>query len=736
MANRAESASGADGLWTASGLDDMRRQAVREIAVVFLGVGIALIPLLPLILRSISGPAVALVFALIVVAGATFLSVDQTPRFGAYLLVGGFFGILGIGLIALGPVVVLPWFVVAVLISGLLIGPLAGAILALAGSIVLLVAPMPFGGEARPLIRGSLIALLWVGDGLSWLALRPLLVALGWSWQNYLDVRKANQALQERQGELNRTLKSLGDALYRLDQANHELERARKAANEARQLKSEFAVNVSHELRTPLNLIIGFSEMMVTAPQTYEGQDLPPAYREDAIAIYRNARHLSDLVDDILDLSQIEAGRMALQREFISIEQTIVEAIDTVAVLYTQKGLEIETDLPPELPPVFADRTRVRQTLINLLSNAARFTDRGGATTRVTLDESDFIISVADTGEGIAAEDLPRVFSEFWQANDPRHRQGGSGVGLTVSKRFVEMHGGTMVVASAPGRGTTFTFTIPRSSTLPEMPPFRPWETWVRIRQNGQERPAIALVTEEEDILRLFERYFDDYTLIPFGDVTGLPGLAARANLSGVVVVAPDSYLAHRRAMAARTCVYGVPILACGMMNGRRSLADRLGIADYLTKPIDRGRLGEILHRLGGRARKILVVDDDPDAARLVARMIRSVSRRYRVSTATSGAEALRILGDDPPDALFLDLVMPEIDGYTLIESIHGDPKLAGLGVVAVSARDLSAHPLSSDGLILLEPDGIAVSHLMECLRHALKTLSRSGLERPEGRAG
>ncbi|HLG52095.1 MAG TPA: hybrid sensor histidine kinase/response regulator [Chloroflexota bacterium] len=724
MAERATSLSG-DDLWLDGGLADMRRQALQEIAIALLLASLAAIPFLPVIFGLVSGRSVGVVIGLLILAPVVYQASNRWPRLAALLLIGGGLVILGLGITFVPEAAILPWFAVVVLLAGFLIGPAAGAGLAVLGTVVL-VTGEPLNRLGLPSgLRLSSSLLLWAAAGLSWLALRPLLIALRWSWQNYLEVRQVNELLKERQGELNRTVKSLNEALDRLDELTRELDRARRAANQARQLKSEFAANVSHELRTPLNLIIGFSEMMVTSPQSYGGQALPPAYREDAIAIYRNARHLSDLVDDILDLSQIEAGHMGLHRELIPLDATIAEAIETVQVLYTQRGLSLTYDVPPDLPPIFADRTRLRQIIINLLSNAARFIDQGGAHVAARLEEREFVISVSDTGVGIPPDDLPHVFDEFWQGRGPR-RAGGSGVGLAVSKRFVEMHGGSIWVTSTPGQGSIFTFTIPRSTNIPEMLPPRPWETWARLTGTAPARPGVAVVSDDRDLVHVLERHLDEYTLLPCEDIAALSAYPRRADLDGVLILAPDGLTALRRGLVAQTAVPGVPIIACGLVNTKQSLAERLGVADHLVKPISREQVAHILGRLGRTVRHVLVVDDDPDAVRLLARMIRSTSRRYRVSTALGGTQALRQIEEDPPDAIFLDLIMPEIDGYTLIETIRNRADLERLQIVAVSAQTLSRRPLTSDGVVFLRSDGLGLDCLLECVRQGLRILPRS----------
>ncbi|HEX5414306.1 MAG TPA: ATP-binding protein, partial [Chloroflexota bacterium] len=708
-----------DELWLDSGLDDMRRQSLRDLSVTLSLFGVALIPLISFVFGSITSQSVGVVLVLLLTSFLTFVVSGSRPRLAAYLLIAGLIGVLSL-VFGLAPEsAVLPWFAVVTLVAGFLIGPGFGAGLAVVGTLVLAIGG-PLSGIGAPTgLRLSEILLLWAATGLSWLALRPLLIALQWSWEQYRQVREVNQLLKDRQGELGRTVKSLNETLDRLDKVNHELDRARRAANEARQLKSEFAANVSHELRTPLNLIIGFSEMMVTSPQSYGGLALPSVYREDAVAIYRNARHLSGLVDDILDLSQLEAGYLGLRRELVSLASIVGEAIETVRILYSQRGLAVTSLVSEDLPPIFADRTRLRQILINLLANAARFVDQGGAVIEARTEERDFVVEVTDTGCGIAPEDLPRVFDEFWQTGGPR-RHGGSGVGLAVSKRFVEMHGGAIWVRSQPGEGTTFTFTLPRSADLPEMALPRPWNTWARLPEAAPERRAIAVVADDEDAVHLLERHLDDLTVTHFSDVTALSVFPRRTALAGVVVIGPNAAIAQRRALVARAHLPGVPLFACGLTSSFRSLADDLGVADHLVKPVDSERLARVLARLGAAAREILVVDDDPDAVRLLARMIRSISPDYQVRTSLGGAEALRQVEVQRPDAVFLDLVMPEIDGYSLIQTLRSRPALAEIALVAVSAQLPNRKPIAVDGLTLLHSDGLTIKSLIDGLTFGL----------------
>jgi len=221
---------------------------------------------------------------------------------------------------------------------------------------------------------------------------------------------------------------------------------------------------VSHELRGPLNLILGFSRLMALSPERY-GEPLPGAYRADVATIYRNSRHLSDLIDDILDLSQIEAERLPLAKERVDLEEEVVkEAAEFVHPLAERKGLTLTLRLAGTLPAVMVDRVRLRQVVLNLLTNAVRFSEKGEITLRTERQRERVLVSVQDSGPGIDADQLPRLFQEFSQAQPAERREvRGSGLGLAISKQLVELHGGEIWVQSTRGVGSTFSFTVPLS---------------------------------------------------------------------------------------------------------------------------------------------------------------------------------------------------------------------------------------------------------------------------------
>ena len=258
--------------------------------------------------------------------------------------------------------------------------------------------------------------------------------------------------------------KQLQEYQERLRDTNKKLEIAFEQAEESRQAKARFAANVSHELRTPINLIVGFSEVMIHAPEVYD-RPLPASYRDDIHAVYRNARHLQNLINDVLDISQLEARHLAIVKEKGDLGECVRQSANMVAELIAKKGLDFELDIPSDLPEQWFDPLRIRQILLNLLVNAARFTRDGAISIEIAVNENEVITSVIDTGIGLTQSDIKHVFEEFYQVDGSDvYDERGSGLGLTLSRELIRLHGGVMNVSSAgvPGQGSRFSFTCRR----------------------------------------------------------------------------------------------------------------------------------------------------------------------------------------------------------------------------------------------------------------------------------
>jgi signal transduction histidine kinase/CheY-like chemotaxis protein len=606
--------------------------------------------------------------------------------------------------------------------AGLLISPALG--LAVAGFCALTLAIAALRGTVPINLAATTAGMTAAVALLARAASEPLRTVLAWSWNSYEQARIKTDALMKQRGELQRTLKDLNQAYDRMEKMSAELERARQAAVEARRLKAQFAANVSHELRTPLNLIIGFSEMMFLAPQTYGGVPLPAPYRGDVEAIFRSAKHLSQLIDDVLDLSQVEAGRMGLVKEPLMLADVAQEAANTVYHLFERKGLSLRVEQADGVPPVLADRTRIRQVLMNLLNNASRFTDQGGVVITITHDEQAEVVAVKDSGVGITPADMPKVFEEFRQLDgSTRRRQGGSGLGLAISRRFVELHGGRMWVESRgiPGEGSTFRFNLPleEGQTIISSP--ASWETWARPTRPAGERTVIV-IDHTGHGRRLFERFLVGYRVLTVGTPAEAEALGLDEPVHAYIVVEEGDPTGAPLSIPKLAGVADVPLIYCRIKQDERT-EDNLGVAAYMVKPILRERFLAALRELGPHCRNILLADDEPEVIRMLARMIRSDSRRYVVRHAYDGLEAWQILQKYRPDAIILDLLMPKMDGYGLLQKMRGEPRLRDIPVIVITAGGSDRESMTASLVALTRPANLSVGEMMRYLQAGIDAL-------------
>ncbi len=561
----------------------------------------------------------------------------------------------------------------------------------------------------------------------AWLSSRRLFTALHWALSMTQQAQKSAQDARARRAEVRSMLKSLDEAYARLERTNEALMFAREAAERAYRFKAEFVANVSHELRTPLNLIVGFSEMIATAPESYKGTPLPSEYRGDVMAIYRSARHLGELINDVLDLSQVESGRLSLEREPAELEEIVHEAVGIVRGLAEAKGLRLEVDVPEDLPRLRLDRTRIRQVLLNLLTNATRFTDQGWICLRTWLDGQQVWVTVEDSGQGIPQERVGRAFEAFSQLHDGQARE-GSGLGLAVSKRFVELHGGTMAIESTLGQGTTVSFTLPVPGSGLDVPLALLKPDASVPGQEGQ--PWVLVLHDDTRVAGLLRRYAEGYQFIAADTVESACTLIGEALPAAVIM--DGSWAARWTEIAARSPVPArVPVLSCPLP-GLRRLAQALGALEYLTKPVTREQLLASLARLPYAPQTVLVVDDDPSFVRLVTRVLKAHDATMTILEASGGEEGLALLRARRPDVVLLDLLMPEVSGYDLLVEIRSDETLSGIPVIIMSARGVEDEtaPLQGD-FYLTRGQGFAPGQVVEVIQALLPVVTRQGAVDP-----
>jgi signal transduction histidine kinase len=285
-----------------------------------------------------------------------------------------------------------------------------------------------------------------------------------WYQQKYLSAIKNEQIIRDNEVKLERLLNNLNDYQKYLREANILLIGARDEAEKARNVKQIFVQNVSHELRTPLNLIIGFSETMVNAPDSYRSVNWTPDLRGDIECIYQNSQHLKALIDDVLDMAALENKKYEIVTAGMDLNAIVQEIVLISVASYKNKGLSLKADLGKTIPLIQADSTRVKQVILNLLSNALKYTKKGGVVVSTRKEDGNAVVSVKDTGIGIPPEDIERVFEAFYQVDKTSNREdSGTGLGLSISKQLIELHGGSMRIQSVLGTGTTVIFTLPLS---------------------------------------------------------------------------------------------------------------------------------------------------------------------------------------------------------------------------------------------------------------------------------
>lgn len=570
----------------------------------------------------------------------------------------------------------------------------------------------------------SVAALLVLTTALSWLARRHLYLALEWARQSTERALALAEALRDRQMMLNRTVRAMDEANARLAMANQRLAEARRVADEAREAKGRFAASISHELRTPLNLIIGFTQIMYKTPHVYQDAMLSPEFLMDLGVVYRNAQHLQKLVDDVLDLAQLDAGKFILQPAHTDLTSLIQEAVETVRSFVTVRGLKLMARLSSDLPRVRVDRIRIKQVLLNLLSNAARYTEEGSITVRTTTDGHQVFCSVTDTGPGIRVEDQQRLFQEFEQlGRKSDSHQGGRGLGLAISKRFVEAHGGRIWVESEPGIGSTFTFVIPVADEAilphllhgPSPPP----------SEDSADKDPIVLVTPSLTAARLFSRHLDGYRCSAVRDASQAIRRAADLRPLGMLVDAdlhPAQLDQLKQAMShAPFC--DIPLVVCPMPAGFH-LRPFPMVKAYLIKPITRQSLLDILRTVGGQIDTVLVVDDEEDVLRLFTHFLRDdVTRPYKVLAAHNGREALEVMEKTLPDLIFVDLLMPVMDGYHLLHELQR-MGMENTPVVVVSGQEMQDPEGSIEGWLQLRmPRNMVVDRLIKSINGLLDGL-------------
>lgn len=586
-----------------------------------------------------------------------------------------------------------------------------------------------------------------VGLAIGSTLVQSLMTNTQWAVTNYIRADQEMELMRAQRQELMQIQEDYALANKELARLTDRLEAMQQIAEESRRIKEEFVANVSHELRTPLNMILGFSEIIMRSPQVY-GDSIPQALLADVAAIERNSQHLAKLVDDVLDLSQIEAGKMALSKEWASIQQIVTEAVVAVGALYETKGLYLKIESGEDLPPIFCDTTRIRQVVINLLGNAGRFTDNGGVTVRINDDGDQVVVSVTDTGPGISEADQKRIFQPFQQVgNFLRHHKGGSGLGLSISKQFVEMHGGKMWLESTLDQGTTFFFSIPKRARVALetiggdeakrwFNPYFQYEPRTR-RANLPipDIPARYVLLEEENTLdRFFHRYLGNVEISSVRSIEEAIEELRRSPAQALIINLPGAKESISIRNHLADIPFATPVIMC-WIPGKGEAARELGVFEYMIKPISREEIDAAIQRLNLSVKTILVVDDDPEILQLITRMFTVNENHYQILQAMNGQRALQIMRRRKPDLILMDLMMPGMDGFEVLEEKRVDPLIQDIPVFVVSSRNPVGETVISDMVSVYRGNGLSIQEVLSCIQNLGAVLAPSGHTADQERA-
>ncbi len=576
------------------------------------------------------------------------------------------------------------------------------------------------------------LGLIWSIWGLGAFTHTRVQQLAAWSFRQSQLAQESLRKTRDQRAERERMLRELVHANQQLSLINEKLAIARRVAEDAQKAKAVFAANVSHELRTPLNMIGGMIEIMLDTPYIYGGR-LPTALVEDLEIVRRNCDHLSALINDVLDLSQLESGRLALHKERVNLTEIVERSLVVIKPLLEKKRLQYRAEVPADLPEVYCDRTRIRQVIINLLSNAARYTESGQVSVRAWQEDQNVVVSVSDTGPGIPPDDAARVFEPFYQgARALRATTAGSGLGLSISKHFVDLHDGRMWLKTALGQGTTFYFSLPISPPLaPTASPLRMLrEDWVWFERTERAnlpiealKPRIVVCDETGVLCPLLSRHAAEADYVETRCLSQAVQEAQRCAAQAMVINAPAHQL-WPRLDQARALLPDVPIIGCALP-AKDEAALAAGAQAYLLKPVTQAMLYEVLDGLRQHPRRVLVVDDDEEALHLFRRMLEAYDIGLEVYTANSGALALEQLRTIRPHLLLLDIVMPGLDGWQVLAAKNEDESIRSIPVILVSAQDPHQRPLASSVVVAAMGEGVSIGRLIRCSQALVALLLR-----------
>ena len=499
--------------------------------------------------------------------------------------------------------------------------------------------------------------------------------------------------------ERRRAERMIQEQMEIIKRQNAELEKARDAAMEANKTKSAFLASMSHELRTPLNAIIGYSEMIIEE-MSDAGET---GYRPDLDRIRMAGKNLLELINEVLDLSKIEAGKMELYVEEFQLNTLVEEVVATVQPLMDKNGNALVVNAAPNIPAVRLDHTKVRQILFNLISNASKFTQNGTITlTACALPPSngsgaDIVIKVSDTGIGLTQEQIAKLFKEFSQADSSTTRKyGGTGLGLAITKRFIDMMHGSIGVESVPSKGTTFTVTLPQWIENPEKKKVQAEPAVETTASPVPTNTAVLVIDDDPGVRDLLARYLSKEGYAVECVSSGDEGIKRAKEILPMAIIL-DVMMPRKDGWAVLQEIKNDPVLKSTpvvmyTMLDEKNFGLAIGASEYLIKPVSKEKILQVIDKYKQKAPSeyILVVDDNPDLRIMASRAIEKAG--WEVKTAENGRSALALLEQQQPSVIFLDIMMPVMDGFEFVAVFQSHEEWKHIPIVVITSKDLTAE--------------------------------------------
>lgn len=711
-------------------LEEIRSRLIWRLSFVLIGFGVAATWYV-LVQRDLPFADAAIPFLFVVFVRAVQVTLKDNPVLARYLFVWG----MAVHLIAALLVFTDSWLpyiaVPIVFVSAMLIS--YGSVITAA--LFIAVASLLYLTDTRAYGLFGLTIVLALTAGIGWLSAYTLFTVVHW----YSAMQERSQRLlketRDHRAELSQSLRSLQTAYETQRHIQLELMWARRHADDARRLKEQFAANISHELWTPLNLILGFSEVMYLSPDVYGDVTWTPELRRDIHQIYQNSQHLLGLLGDILDLSRFEMTGFNVAPEPTALTPFLKETLEIIESTVRGREIRLELSAQEDLPTIEIDRTRIRQVILNLLNNAFRHSEAGVIELGARQEGREVVISVRDTGSGIPADRLLYLFDEFYQINPPLKRNhGGAGLGLAISKRFVEAHHGRIWVESEEGVGSCFSFALPISDV---------WFVVQASRSGGgsaaladASRRCLLVLDADSTVIPLLQYALKDCAVIPVTDNRDLPDAILSHHPKLILRNVPPG---KQSSMASELTDMGMPVVECTLPS-YSGIAKELGVHACLTKPISPQTLLDEVARVGG-VRSILIACSDRGFALLVERLLQTSETAFDVRRVYDYDEGAIALNAQPPDLVFLDTAVADIDGLRLLEYMRTHRDFKNVPVIVLTTNIRLGERHEGSRFVVHQRDGLYPIEILKCLNAVFDSVipryfSGEELEYPAQRLG